>query len=444
LSECNAVGEEPGGELVTMETQLDVIPVPYGRETIDIAIPSERLAWVCSPKDVPGVKDIGQAVNDALDNLIGCPDLPTIVGSRGKNTVILVDDYTRTTPQAQILPVVLNRLNELGIPDSSITLIIAGGTHRQMTREECLAKFGAEIMDRVRVIPHMYDDPNQLVELGTTKLGVPISVNRRYYEANLSIAVGNIVPHIYAGWSGGAKLVQPGVSGPATTAATHMVAAPRFREILGRVDNPVRREMEEVARQSGLDLIINTVLNRRGEVVKVVAGDVVAAHREGVRHAEEVYSVQFSELPDVVLASSYPGNADFWQASKAYSAASLMVKPGGTIILMCPAWGGLAPGHPILYSIGELSYEEALEGADCGRFEDEVAVAWYLTLCLSKEQVARTYVYSDGLKESEIEQFGFQLIDDPQETLDRVLTEMGSGARVGVITHGGDINPVRV
>lgn len=427
-----------------MGKRYEVLPIPYGGKTIDIEVPSDRLAWVCSPKNVPGVSDIREAVSDALDNLIGCPDLPTLVKDRGKKTVILVDDHTRTTPQAEILPVVLNRLNELGIQDSDITVIIAGGTHRQMTQEECLAKFGQAIMDRVRVIAHVYDDPEQLVDLGTTKLGVPISVNRQYFEADFSIAIGNIIPHIYAGWSGGAKLVQPGVSGPATTGATHMVAAPRFREILGNVDNPVRREMEEVARQSGLDLIINTVLNGDGELVKVVAGDVVAAHREGVKCAEEIYSVRFSELPDVVLASSHPGNADFWQASKAYSAASLMVKPGGTVIFLCPARGGIAPEHPILYSIGGLSYESVLEGANSGKYEDEVAIAWYLTLCLSKEQVGRTFVYSDGLKDEEIEQFGFERTKDPQQTLNQVLADKGAHARVGIITHGADIYPVRI
>ena len=426
-----------------MGKRYEVLPIPYRGKTIDIEVPSDRLAWVCSPKNVPGVSDIREVVSDALDNLIGCPDLPTLVKDRGKKTVILVDDHTRTTPQAEILPVVLNRLNELGIQDSDITVIIAGGTHRQMTQEECLAKFGQAIMDRVRVIAHVYDDPEQLVDLGTTKLGVPISVNRQYFEADFSIAIGNIIP-TFMRVGLGSQIGAARCFWSCDNGATHMVAAPRFREILGNVDNPVRREMEEVARQSGLDLIINTVLNGDGELVKVVAGDVVAAHREGVKCAKEIYSVRFSELPDVVLASSHPGNADFWQASKAYSAASLMVKPGGTVIFLCPARGGIAPEHPILYSIGGLSYESILEGANSGKYDDEVAIAWYLTLCLSKEQVGRTFVYSDGLKDEEIEHFGFERTKDHQQTLNLVLADKGAHARVGIITHGADIYPVRI
>lgn len=427
-----------------MEQAYEIISIPYGSRTMAIRVPRERIAWICSPADVPGVTDVNQTVKNALDNLIGCAELPTLVQQRGKKTVLLVDDDTRSTPQKDVLPVVLNRLNELGIRDEDITAIIAVGTHRHMSQQECLAKYGQEVVSRIKIANHIYDDAAELVNLGTTKLGIPISINREFYQADLSIAIGNIIPHIYAGWSGGAKMVQPGVSGPATTSATHLVAAPRFPEILGNVDNPVRKEMDEVARQSKLDLIVNTILNRHGEVVEVVAGDVVAAHRQGVKCAERIYSFEFSELPDVLVVSSHPADKDFWQAIKAYTTASLMLKPGGTVIFISPCWEGVAPDHPTLYDLGQTPYEKPLEDALAGKYEDGVAVATYSALSIARNRIGRTIFYTEGIRKAELHHLGFEHTDDLQEAINQVLRSIGPQARIGIMTHGADVDPVKI
>jgi nickel-dependent lactate racemase len=425
-----------------MQEEYTTVTLPYGQEKLSIKIPRDRLAWTCSPADIPGVADPEQAVREALDNPIGSPNLSTLVRSRGKRTVLLLDDDTRSTPQSTILPVLLNCLNEAGVADEDITGIIAVGTHRHMTEEECLAKYGEEAMSRIRIINHIYDDPTELVDLGTTELGVPISVNRQFYEAELSIAVGNIIPHMYAGWAGGAKMVQPGVSGPKTTSATHLVAAPRFPEILGRVENPVRHEMEEVARQTKLDFIVNTVLNRNHEIACVVAGDVVAAHRAGVKVAERVYSFRPTEQPDLIVVSSHPADKDFWQALKAYTAASMLIKPGGTVLFLSPCWEGVAPDHPIFYELGQVPHEGPLADALAGKYDDGVAVATYCALDIARKRYGRTIVYTEGITRDELHHLGFEATDDPQATLDSLIKEIGPQTRIGIITHGADVNPV--
>ena len=153
-----------------------------------------------------------------------------------------------------------------GVPDEDITILIGLGTHRTMDEAECRARYGREATTRARV-ENLSQDPADFVDLGVTPLGVPVFVSRRYLESDLSIAVGNIIPHMYAGWAGGAKMIQPGVSNRVTTAKTHLMAGPRVYEILGDVDNPVRQEMEQIARDSGLKFIVNVVLNRDGQVV---------------------------------------------------------------------------------------------------------------------------------------------------------------------------------
>ena len=185
-----------------------------------------------------------------------------------------------------------------------------------MDEAECRARYGREATTRVRV-ENLSQDPADFVDLGVTPLGVPVFVSRRYLESDLSIAVGNIIPHMYAGWAGGAKMVQPGVSNRVTTAKTHLMAGPRVYEILGDVDNPVRQEMEQIARDSGLNFIVNVVLNRDGQVAAVVAGDLVTAHRalqeRAARLADERARRAFLEgVPwnrEIVRAYSERGHA---------------------------------------------------------------------------------------------------------------------------------------
>jgi nickel-dependent lactate racemase len=138
-----------------------------------------------------------------------------LVVKHGKKTLILVDDGTRSTPQALILPILLDELNAAGVADGDISIMVALGTHRRMNRDELMA------------VGNLSQRPEDFVDLGVTPLGIPIHVSRQYLESEVSIAVGNIIPHMYAGWAGGAKMVQPGVTSAVTTGRTHLIAGPR-------------------------------------------------------------------------------------------------------------------------------------------------------------------------------------------------------------------------
>ena len=174
------------------------VMVPYGHETKILRIPTEKLAWIVGPKDAPPVADLPGAVRAAIRSPIGAPTLPELVAQYGTNTVILVDDGTRSTPQGLILPVLLDELNAAGVPDGDITGLIALGTHRPMSEAERVARYGEEVMARVQ-FENLSQDPADFVDLGVTPMGVPIQVSRHYLESDLSIAVGNIIPHMYAG-----------------------------------------------------------------------------------------------------------------------------------------------------------------------------------------------------------------------------------------------------
>ncbi len=417
------------------------IDIPYGESNKSFDLPESQLSWIISPKEVAGVPDEEAEILHAIRNPIGSPTLAELVAQKGRGTVILVDDETRATPQKRVLPLLLNELNRAGVADEEITILIALGTHRYMTEEECLLRFGAEVMDRVEVINHAFDDPSQLVTVGETASGIPISVSRRYYESDISIAVGNIIPHIYAGWAGGGKMVQPGVCGSETTAATHLAAASVVPQILATLDNPIRKEIDEVAQRSGLTMIVNTVLNSQSRIVKVVAGHVVEAFRAGVREAEPIYTVEIREYPDIVIASSYPADLDLWQAAKALIHGALMTREGGTLILVTPCPEGVATQHPIVLELGDASPAEVQRKMKQMDPADLIGAATHMAIGAVRDRV-KVVVVSDGLKEEEMRGLGFQYAPDLEEALKAALARHGAGAKVGVLTHGGDVAPL--
>ena len=315
---------------------------PFGADKLTVSLPEANIAWVTGPRDTPAVADLRGTVLQALNAPVDAPRLEELVRRYGQRTVILVDDSTRSTPQKVVLPILLDELNRVGVPDNQISVLIGLGTHRAMRPEEIQIRFGEAVMNRVR-IKNLPQTPADFIDLGVTERGIPVQISREMLESDISIAVGTIIPHMYAGWSGGAKMIQPAVSSAVTTARTHLMAGPLVYQILGNVDNPVRREMEQVAAKAGLKFILNFVLNCDGQVVAAVAGDPVGAHRQGVEIARPIYCVDVAPLADIVVASSHPADRDLWQGFKPVNNCGMLVRDGGTLICSFRPQKGLLP-----------------------------------------------------------------------------------------------------
>ncbi|MBP2667737.1 MAG: larA 1, partial [Firmicutes bacterium] len=276
------------------------VKIPYGKDNLEFNVAAKNLIGVYSPKNIRGVADVSQEIVRSLGAPIGTKSLREL--ARGAKKVVLVaDDNTRLTPTDKIIPILLNELNAAGIRDEQVTVIIALGTHRPMTDKEIMTKYGEEVVHRVSVKNHNFRDPDLMVDLGTTPNGTHIKVNREAYEADFKIGIGSIVPHYIPGFAGGAKIVQPGISAEQTTAETHLLSTCEPRSFLGIRDNPVRIELNSIAKAVGLHTIVNTVLNCHGEVVGAFFGDVVEAFNVGVELAREVYSVELPEVADIVV-----------------------------------------------------------------------------------------------------------------------------------------------
>lgn len=417
------------------------ISIPYGKQSLTAHLPDEQVAWVLEASDREPVPDVAAALRQALAAPIGSPSLAQLAREARGEVTILVDDATRCTPQPVLLPIILDELNRAGVSDGRIVLVAALGTHRPLLPEEQLEHLGRQVLARVPLYQPDALDPATFIDLGESPSGVPIQVVRRVYEAGLSLAVGNIVPHMFTGFSGGAKMVQPGICSPLTTGRTHLMAAPHVQETLGRPENPVRAELDLIARRARLGFIVNTVLNRHGQVVEVVAGDLVAAHRKGVATAREVYGVPVAELADIVVAGACPADRDLWQGLKPINTAAIAARPGGEVIIAIAAPEGISHEHPYLTDAGTCPVEDVYEQIRCHTCPDQVAAAIYVAWDVIRRKVRVTFV-SEGIDVAMARQIGAGHAASLDEAVQKALARAGKRARIGVIPEAGEMLPL--
>jgi len=411
------------------------------REAIDeICTAEKNLIYVVGPRRVSSLSDPAWTVKQALIKPSGSPLLCDLV-HRGGRVLILVDDLTRPTPQAIILPVLLDELNKIGIPDKDISLLIALGTHRKMSLEEIEARFGPQVTSRVSVFNHDCRNDHELVLWGHSPLGVPIVINHMVLEADMVIGCGSIVPHAQVGWAGGAKIVLPGVCGTETVSAMHWLAAkqPNYLQVMGEVETPARCEMERLAREVGLRFIVNVVFNGSYEPVAIVAGDPVVAHRQGVAIAQDIFVRVIPSRADIVLVEAEPADIDYWQGLKAFTAGCLAVKRGGIVILVARFRDGVSPAHSELAKYGNINRDQLVHLAQAKEI-DGVCAGALLQHALAKE-IAEVFCVSPGLTERDARDLGFRLFPSVSTALIVARAAKGATATVGVIRKGGDVLP---
>ena len=301
-----------------------------------------NLLAMAEPKDRPGLADVGGAVRELLADPVGMAPLADVVKELPhRKTVIVSEDQTRPTPVGQILIPMLNELNQMGIPDDQVDVIIGRGVHRLPTGDEILEKLGQQVLDRLRISVHDADG-GDLAHVGTTTRGTRVYVNRLVAEAALVIGIGTTSPHHFAGYSGGPKLILPGVCSRETIKRNHVLIRDP-RAIAGIMDgNPVWEDMLEAARLAKLTFKFDALLNSHKEICGIFGGDVEAQQRMAVEHLKEMYGVAVPAQADVTITSGYPLEVNLIQSCKAIVLANTVTKPGGTIVLVssCPSGAG--------------------------------------------------------------------------------------------------------
>jgi len=391
------------------------------------------------PSRIPGQ---GKVIEEALENPIGISKLEELIRFNDR-LVVLVDDITRPTPSARILPHILSRIKKVGVPKSRVQIIMALGTHRPMTEEELEIKLGRRVMNDYEVINRDYRDISKFVFLGKTESGTPIEVYREAIEADFIIAIGNIVPHISSGWGGGSKTILPGVCSQKTTNAMHLMACivQPVLEVIGTRDNKPRAEMDIIAEKVGLNFIVNTVLDEDNNILAVFAGHFIQAHRKGVETAEKLMVVPIPQQADILIVSANPCYFDYWQGVKPYAYSHRGVRKGGVIIFLLDGGEGLcgdAPSHEktmrkyLLHSFKDL--KAAVERGEIGDIVGLNVPMYHSTL---RHRVT-TFCVTNHMPQEDIDALGFISAPNVQTALKNAYGIVGRHGKVGIIPYGGE------
>ena len=313
--------------------------IPYSKGYIKVDLPDTDSIKVLEPRYLEKVKSEEETILSAIENPTGKPNLAELV-SQESIVNIVVDDITRPTPTSRILGSVMEILVRTGVKKGNIRIVFALGTHRKLSKQEQERLLGSQVFNEYKVTQHNpYQD---LVKIEDSKNKENrFEVNKWVAKADLRVLIGVIKPHAFAGYTGGAKSILPGVSGFQAIKINHsyqFLAHPSA--FIGVIEgNPVRADMENKARLLEPNFIVNAVLNKNNEIVAMVAGDIVEAHREGVAILDQMARVKVNSLADVVVAACpFPTDLNLYQASFGAMVAKSIVKKGGVIILVahCP------------------------------------------------------------------------------------------------------------
>lgn len=420
--------------------------VYYGSDKLYFDVPEGAICSVYSPNPVKPAEDELSEIQNALLSPIGA-DLNNMVGPDSR-VCIISDDVSRPTPVATVNRVLLPYLEELGVRKENIYFVMALGSHRTMTEAEIEAKLGADVVASYRVYQSAFKTPDDLLFLGETEEDrIPITVSRVVMDSDVRIGIGNIVPHNTLGWSGGCKILFPGVTSEETVCKFHLKAMMRGDEIIfGNPENSVRRDVERWAKKIGLSFIINTILNDSGKIYRVVAGDSVLAHRQGVKYAEDVFAVKVNDRPDIVVVDSHPSDCDFWQGTKGFNPSDVLLAKGGSALLVSPFFEGVGPHREYPYMVGRDDSSDILERIYRGDTEglegmDPLAVA-VGGLISRMRQKFDMYVYSDGIGDDYLEMARIQRSVNISETLAELNKKYGNHAKIAVLRYGAEIVPI--
>ncbi len=318
------------------------IELPYGHGTIRLEIPRVACCDVLSPASLPPLSDLAADLSAGLDRPLGAK--PLEAGHRPESVAIAVPDETRPTPVKDIAPVILDRLFARW-PDlerSRVTVIVGGGLHEPAPAEAMARILPPEAARGCRVLAHdAHNSP--LADLGRTSRGTPVLVNAVYAAADLKIVIGQIDPHQFMGYTGGAKGVTVGCAGAEAIRASHSLLLQDSARGGVLAGNPARDDVSEAGRMVGIDLAVNVVLNAAKKPVWIGVGAPDAVLAEGAEVCARVYGVDLAEPYDLVVAScgGYPKDLCLYQAQKGLNTAGQAVRPGGRVLLCAECGQGV-------------------------------------------------------------------------------------------------------
>lgn len=416
------------------------IRLDYGSDGLEVDLPNERVT-VIEPMARPAVPDPRATLLQAIRSPLERAPIRDIVRG-GQKVAISVCDITRAQPRIEMLQSLFAEMPQVKPED--VTILIATGTHRVNTDQELERMLGRDILSRYKVINHDSRNPATLARVGTTSTGVQVYLNRQFLEADVRITTGFVEPHFFAGFSGGPKMVAPGLAGLDTVMTLHDARHIGHPSATWGITegNPIHDDVREIARMVTVHFAIDVTLNRDQKITAAFAGDIFAEHRAACAYAKDTAMRQVPSPFDVVLTtnSGYPLDQNLYQAVKGMSAAAKIIKPGGTIVAAAECRDGL-PSHG--------SYGAVLASAPSPQALLEMICApgyavpdqWQVQVQAQIQTKANVLIKTAGLGPNEIRAAHFTPIEDVSRAVEDALQQAGTGSTLCVLPQGPQTIP---
>ena len=423
----------------------ETIGISYGRGHLPLRLPAGAKPTVIRKQALPKIDDPKAAIRAALDHPIASSPLAELASGR-KSACILICDITRPVPNRLFLRPMIETMVEAGIPLGAISVLVATGLHRPNLGEELAELVGDPwVLDNVRVENHYARDEAAHIDLGFTKTRhTPVKLDRLFVEADLRIATGLVEPHFMAGWSGGRKVIAPGVAHHETIRTFHSA---RFMEDplavqCNLIGNPLHEEQLQIVGMLGEVYGLNTVLDEDRDLVCVTFGEIIASHQAAVDFVSTVTNVPLDRKFSTVVTSSagYPLDKTYYQTIKGMVTPLDILKPGGTLIIAseCSEGFGSAEFREAQARLVELGPERFLATLTAKSLAE--IDEWQTEMQLKPMRLGRVELYTTGLNGEDRALTGVGMVDDISEAIRRSIDNSGDPA-IAIIPEGPYVVP---
>jgi nickel-dependent lactate racemase len=408
----------------------------YGRTSHLLEMDERHILGVLENVPFSPARETTDLINHSLDHPIGT--LPfNQIAKKGEKVAIVVSDRTRKTGAELFIPILIERLNYSGIPDSNISIVFSTGIHPLDTKEDQVKIVGKEIARRIKLVEHNARDEENLVEVGTTKRGNKVKLNKWVVGADRKIITGSVSYHYFAGYGGGAKAIVPGIAGWETVQFNHRLSM-LPEAATGKIDgNPLREDLEEAADFLKADYLLNTVMMPEGKIAAVFSGGIKVAHRAAVEYLDKHCKIEVREKADLVIASAggWPKDINFVQAHKGMEHASYVLKPGGVLFFL----GECLEGYP------SPAYEKYINLGSAEEIEKSLAKEFYVSghTVYSAFQKANKFkiIWLTKLSPQSLAPMGIEAVSTVEEGWEKVKDILGDSFKSYIIPNASSAFP---
>lgn len=421
-----------------------IVKIDYGKEGLEISINPSWNVTVFHPRMQKALENPVKEIRKVIKNPNEGKSLQKIIKNKKKvnKVCVVVSDATRPVPSHIILDGLIRELNDYGILDNQISILIATGLHRPSRSDEIERIIGKNLISRLEVNNHVATDTNSLQYFGNTEDNIPIYINKHYCSSDVKITTGYVEPHFFFGFSGGRKSIIPGIAGKETIQANHSaknISSPYSRFGIYK-ENVLHKNSMEICQIVGVDFVVNVCINENHEIVQVAAGDFEKVHETLVDYQNKHLSIEIQEPYDIVICGNggYPLDLNLYQAVKSMALGELVVKREGTIISV----------NECIDGIGEEKFKELLFSGKSPKevyrliLNGEILVPdqWEIQILARVLMKAEILVVS-RLKEHEIGNIGLKYAKTVEDAINLSIDKHGSNAKILILPNGPQILP---